>query len=47
MKVIKAADLFCGAGGSSTGLKRVADALGVGLDLTAVNHWDPAVETHA
>jgi DNA (cytosine-5)-methyltransferase 1 len=47
MKVIKAADLFCGAGGSSTGLKRVADALGVRVDLTAVNHWDKAVETHA
>lgn len=44
---IKAADLFCGAGGSSTGLKRVADALGVRLDLTAVNHWPKAVETHA
>lgn len=47
MKTIKAADLFCGAGGSSTGLKRVADALGVALDLTAVNHWPIAVETHA
>jgi len=47
MTTIKAADLFCGAGGSSTGLKRVADALGVRLDLTAVNHWKKAVETHA
>lgn len=47
MTTIKAADLFCGAGGSSTGLKRVADALGVRLDLTAVNHWTRAVETHA
>lgn len=47
MRTLKAADLFCGAGGSSTGLKRVAQALGVGLDLTAVNHWPTAVETHA
>lgn len=47
MKTIKAADLFCGAGGSSTGLKRVTDAMGIGLDLTAVNHWPTAVETHA
>lgn len=47
MTTIKAADLFCGAGGSSTGLKLVADALGVSLDLTAVNHWPTAVETHA
>lgn len=45
--IIKAADLFCGAGGSTTGLKRVAEALGVQLDLTAVNHWQTAVETHA
>lgn len=47
MSVIRAADLFCGAGGSSTGLRRVADALGARLDLTAVNHWPTAVETHA
>ena len=47
MRVLKAADLFCGAGGSSTGLRRVADALGVAIDLTAVNHWPLAVETHA
>lgn len=46
-RVIRAADLFCGAGGSSTGLRRVADALGASLDLTAVNHWPTAVETHA
>jgi len=45
--VLRAADLFCGAGGSSTGLRRVADALGARLDLTAVNHWRTAVETHA
>lgn len=45
--IIRAADLFCGAGGSSTGLRRVADALGARLDLTAVNHWPTAVETHA
>ncbi len=47
MRIIKAADLFCGAGGSSTGLKRITDAMGVGLDLTAVNHWPLAVDTHA
>ncbi len=46
-RIIRAADLFCGAGGSSTGLQRVAAALGARLDLTAVNHWPTAVETHA
>jgi DNA (cytosine-5)-methyltransferase 1 len=47
MRTIKAVDLFCGAGGSSTGLKRITDALGLRLDLTAVNHWPIAVATHA
>ena len=42
-----AADLFCGAGGASTGLSRAADRAGRKLRLTAVNHWDRAVETHA
>lgn len=46
-RAIRAADLFCGAGGSSTGLMRVAQALGVSVELTAVNHWPVAVETHA
>lgn len=45
--MIRAADLFCGAGGSSSGLKRIAESLGIRLDLTAVNHWPVAVETHA
>lgn len=44
---IVAADLFCGAGGSSTGLTLAAESIGLGLDLTAVNHWDRAIETHS
>lgn len=44
---IVAADLFCGAGGSSTGLALAAESAGRGLDLTAVNHWDRAIETHS
>ncbi len=46
MKVFRAADLFCGAGGASTGLVRACEAFGVRLDLLAVNHWPIAVETH-
>lgn len=46
-KVIRAADLFCGAGGSSTGLAMVCKELSCRLDLTAVDHWPLAVETHA
>lgn len=44
--MILAADLFCGAGGSSTGLVHAADRRGLKLDLLAVNHWDVAVDTH-
>jgi DNA (cytosine-5)-methyltransferase 1 len=47
MTTIKAADLFCGAGGASTGLVRACAALGLKLDLLAVNHWPIAVETHS
>ncbi len=46
-KVIRAADLFCGAGGTSTGLKAACDALGHRLELLAVNHWAVAIETHS
>ncbi len=44
--MLYAADLFCGAGGASTGLVRACDALGVKLNLLAVNHWPTAVQTH-
>lgn len=44
--MIYAADLFCGAGGSSTGLVKAASDLGLKLNLLAVNHWPVAVETH-
>lgn len=42
-----AADLFCGAGGTSTGLVSACEASGRKLDLVAVNHWPVAVETHS
>ena len=46
-KTITAADLFCGAGGSSTGLTQACSRLGYHLDLTAINHWSTAIETHS
>lgn len=46
-KRIVAVDLFCGAGGTSTGLALAAGAIGAEIDLIAVNHWNIAVETHA
>jgi len=43
---IRAMDLFCGAGGSSTGMLQACDDAGVRLRLAAVNHWDVAIATH-
>lgn len=46
-RTIQAADLFCGAGGTSTGLRLACDKLGFELNLLAVNHWDIAIATHS
>jgi DNA (cytosine-5)-methyltransferase 1 len=43
---IKAADLFCGAGGFSTGAVRACRSRGMSIDLTAVDHWPVAIATH-
>jgi DNA (cytosine-5)-methyltransferase 1 len=43
---INAVDLFCGAGGFSTGLIEAATEMGLDVDLVAVNHWDVAISTH-
>lgn len=40
------ADLFCGAGGTSTGILQAVASLGRRMDLLAVNHWNTAVNTH-
>lgn len=46
-RVIKTVDLYCGAGGSSSGLFRAAERIGFTVDLVAINHWKLAVATHA
>lgn len=46
-KIIRAADLFCGAGGTSSGLAEACSRAGLDLDLLAVNHWQIAVDTHS
>lgn len=38
---MKAADFFCGAGGSTTGMKKAGAEV-----VMAVNHWQLAIETH-
>ena len=44
---IRVVDLFCGAGGSSTGAEKAIAGIGGEMDLVAVNHWNTAVATHA
>ncbi len=46
-KPLLAADLFCGAGGTSSGLLEASAKLGRRVNLTAVNHWTRAIETHS
>jgi DNA (cytosine-5)-methyltransferase 1 len=46
MKAIHAADLFCGAGGTSAGLLDACHELKRTLRLVAINHWEVAIQTH-
>ena len=39
--------MFCGAGGTSTGLAQACEEAGLELNLLAINHWDVAVDTHS
>lgn len=45
-KPLLIADLFCGAGGSSTGAERALKELDLEMILVCVNHWPVAIETH-
>jgi DNA (cytosine-5)-methyltransferase 1 len=45
-KKIKIVDLFCGAGGTSTGALAACADLELRHTLTAINHWPVAVSTH-
>lgn len=47
MGSIQVVDMFCGAGGTSSGLYEAADDLGIGVDLLAINHWKIAIATHS
>ncbi|MFH1031103.1 MAG: DNA cytosine methyltransferase [Chloroflexota bacterium] len=40
------ADLFCGAGGTSTGAELAIREIGGQMILVCVNHWPVAIETH-
>ncbi len=41
------ADLFCGAGGTSSGLIEAALELDFEVELVAINHWLVAIATHS
>ena len=43
----KVADLYCGGGGSSSGVREACQELGLSLELIAVNHWEIAIKTHS
>ena len=39
--------MFCGAGGSSQGVRRLAQRMNGGIEVKlAMNHWKLAIETH-
>lgn len=44
--MIRVADLFCGAGGETTGIMQAIGEIGGHHDVAAVNHWNIAIETH-
>jgi site-specific DNA-cytosine methylase len=46
MKDLTIADLFCGAGGTSTGATEAGEQCGYRVRLTAVNHNQIAITTH-
>lgn len=46
MRTLEIVDLFCGAGGISEGLMQAGAKLKIPFRLTAVNHWERAVQTH-
>lgn len=46
-RAVTVADLFCGAGGTSTGAQlAIEQDYGRSMDLVCVNHWTTAIETH-
>lgn len=44
--VVRAVDLFCGAGGLSAGLAVTCRQLDRETELSAVNHWNMAIKSH-
>jgi DNA (cytosine-5)-methyltransferase 1 len=47
MKPLQIGDMFCGAGGSTTGIKLALENLGLRSRIWAINHWNVAIDTHS
>ena len=47
MKDLKIIDMFCGGGGESTGLFEAAKEYDFNIIMSAINHWERAIETHS
>jgi DNA (cytosine-5)-methyltransferase 1 len=46
-KTFEVVDMFCGAGGESTGIMLAAKEQEMKVSLMAINHWERAIETNA
>lgn len=46
-KKLNIIDMFCGGGGESTGLILAANEYGFDVTMSAINHWERAIETHS
>ena len=47
MKNINVIDMFCGGGGESTGIFAAAKQYDFKINMSAINHWERAIETHS
>jgi DNA (cytosine-5)-methyltransferase 1 len=47
MRTLQIGDMFCGAGGSTTGIRQAIDAMGHKAKIWAFNHWNIAIDTHS
>ena len=47
MSKLNIVDMFCGGGGESTGLIEAAHDYNFDVNMSAINHWERAIETHA
>lgn len=47
MNSLNIVDMFCGGGGESTGLIEAAHDYNFEINMSAINHWERAIETHA